>query len=76
MNSKDVIHFEISIDKDMLSKVMNTNESRFVPKKPKGNYHSVPHFRCPYCNCEVALYEDSPKYPYCKYCGQALDWRR
>lgn len=45
-----------------------------IPKKPSGDYHSVPHYRCPNCNREVVLYEISAKYPYCKYCGQAIDW--
>ena len=45
-----------------------------IPKKPSGDYHSVPHYRCPNCNREVVLYKDSTRYPYCKYCGQRLDW--
>lgn len=45
-----------------------------TPKKPKGDLHSVPHYRCPTCNKTVKLYEGSSTYPYCKYCGQKLDW--
>ena len=45
-----------------------------VAQKPKGEYDSVPHFRCPCCNSTVVLYCDSAKHPHCKYCGQKLDW--
>lgn len=45
-----------------------------TPKKPIGDFNSVPHYRCPNCMCTVKLYEDSHKYKYCLYCGQAIDW--
>lgn len=45
-----------------------------TPKKPIGDLHSVPHFRCPVCKNGVKTYEDSRVYPYCHHCGQALDW--
>lgn len=45
-----------------------------IPKKPKGDYHSVPHYRCPVCNKSVKTYEDSYKIPFCCWCGQRLDW--
>lgn len=35
---------------------------------------SVPHSRCPVCRNAVSVYIDSPKLPYCYWCGQALDW--
>ena len=45
-----------------------------IPKKVKGDYHSCPHYRCPNCNSSVKMYDDDNTYPYCAYCGQALDW--
>lgn len=45
-----------------------------IPKKPKGDYHSVPHYRCPSCNSAVKVFEDAHEYHWCLYCGQALDW--
>ena len=45
-----------------------------TPKKPIGDLHSVPHYRCPNCHSGVVMYEDSTKFPYCHHCGQALDW--
>ena len=47
---------------------------KLIPKKPIGDLHSVPHYRCPNCNNAVALYRYDYKYPNCKWCGQALDW--
>lgn len=47
---------------------------RSIPMKPIGDLNSVPHYRCPACNRAVALYEDSPKHPCCRWCGQKLDW--
>ena len=45
-----------------------------IPMKPVGDLHSVPHYRCPSCNGAIVMYEDSPEYPYCQWCGQALLW--
>ena len=45
-----------------------------IPQKPRGDYHSVPHYRCPSCLGGVKMYEDSIVYPYCHHCGQKLDW--
>lgn len=45
-----------------------------IPKKPIGDLHSCPHYRCPSCHRSVVLYEDSPKFPCCQWCGQKLDW--
>lgn len=44
-----------------------------IPKKPSW-VDSVPHSRCPACHNAVVTYIDSPKLPYCHWCGQALDW--
>lgn len=46
-----------------------------IPKKPSW-VDSVPHSRCPMCHNAVAVYIDSPKLPYCYWCGQALDWSK
>lgn len=35
-------------------------------KKPKGDLHSVPHYRCPNCNGTVKLYQNSKKDEICK----------
>ena len=45
-----------------------------MPKKPKGDYHSCPHYRCPNCNGSVKMYKKDNTYPRCAFCGQALDW--
>ena len=47
---------------------------RQIPKKPSGDYHSVPHYRCPECKCAVVMYENDSRHPFCKWCGQAIDW--
>lgn len=43
-------------------------------KKPKGDLHSVPHYRCPNCNSTVKLYQNSKKDEICKWCGQRIEW--
>ena len=43
-------------------------------EKPKGDFHSVPHYRCPKCNSAVRLYRNDPKSEKCGYCKQLLDW--
>lgn len=45
-----------------------------IPKKPKGDYDSVPHHRCPNCNGAIRVYCDDPYDPVCKFCGQRLLW--
>ena len=45
-----------------------------IPKKPIGDLHSVPHYRCPSCNNAVKMYEDDEVQPQCHYCNQKLDW--
>ena len=45
-----------------------------IPQKPKGDYHSCPHYRCPNCNSSVKMYETDNIYPHCAFCGQKLDW--
>lgn len=43
-------------------------------KEPKGDLHSVPHYRCPNCNSTVKLYQNSVKDEICRWCGQVIDW--
>ena len=45
-----------------------------IPKKPVGDLHSVPHYRCPTCKSAVVVFEKDTRYVFCKWCGQALDW--
>jgi len=47
-----------------------------IPKKPSGDLHSVPHYRCPSCHNAIVVYEYDYKYPNCKWCGQAIDWSK
>ena len=47
---------------------------RQIPKKPIGDLHSVPHYRCPACTDAVVVYENGYKLPHCPWCGQELDW--
>ena len=44
------------------------------PRRPIGDLHSVPHYRCPECNGAVVLYEDDVNPYSCKWCGQRLNW--
>ena len=44
-----------------------------IPQKPLW-VDNVPHSRCPVCDNVVAPYIDSPKLPYCYWCGQKLKW--
>ena len=60
-------------DNDAVEMAIDVMEKQ-IPKKPKGDYHSVPHYRCPVCNKSVKTYEDSYKIPFCCWCGQRLDW--
>ena len=50
-------------------------DKRDFVKKPIGDLHSVPHYRCPNCNGAVVMYCDDPRYPCCQWCGQRLDWK-
>lgn len=47
---------------------------RATPKKPIGDLHSVPHYRCPNCKKAVVVFENEAKFPYCHWCGQRIDW--
>lgn len=44
------------------------------PRKPIGDLHRVPHYKCPRCHGDVKIYRTSPVYLYCHHCGQRLDW--
>lgn len=41
-----------------------------IAKKPIGDLHSVPHYRCPTCKGTLSMYHTS----FCKCCGQAINW--
>lgn len=45
-----------------------------IPKKSIVDFHSAARYRCPNCNSTVNLNIDSPTFPFCSYCGQAIDW--
>jgi len=47
-----------------------------IPKKPK-QLESVDYFECPCCKRIITMHERAHgnlKIPFCKWCGQALDW--
>lgn len=46
-----------------------------IPKKPSGDLHSVPHYRCKACKCSVVMYKSDGKPIYCMWCGQKIDWK-
>lgn len=56
-----------------ICKIAKSACEKQIPKNPSW-VDSVPHSRCPICHNSVAVYIDSPKLPYCYWCGQALDW--
>ena len=80
MTNKETIKYLIDLIGDGL--VENVEAIRIalaaiekqIPNKPIGDFHSVPHYRCPNCNSTVKLYENSTIFPFCNYCGQAIDW--
>lgn len=55
---------------EVYNKLMGNKDA----KKPIGDLHSVPHYRCPSCNGAVVMYCNDLHYPYCQWCGQKLDW--
>ena len=64
----------MTIEQDKALSMAQKALAKQIPKKPV-NYDSVPHSRCPACNCAVKVFIDGHEYHYCLYCGQALDWR-
>ena len=44
-----------------------------IPKKPVLENRYSGHYNCPICN-EDCTYDTVFKYPYCPFCGQAIDW--
>ena len=62
----------MSIDawKDEICRLLEKAE----PKKPIGDLESCPRYRCPTCTGDVKFYIDSPAFPFCQHCGQAIDW--
>lgn len=78
MKENEVIHFEVSINKKKLYDALKSEaekDERLLQKKPL-NFHrtSLPLDRCPTCQRPLRLTEKHNKYPFCKYCGQAIDW--
>lgn len=78
---KAISHFKYGISHDIFKEPVTSYAKMAVAaldkrilKKPIGDLHSVPHYRCPNCNGAVAVYEYDFKYPNCKWCGQAIDW--
>lgn len=59
---------------DELQAVITDALKKQVPMKPKGDYHSVPHYRCPNCNRAVKVYDDDRVFDYCTWCGQKILW--
>lgn len=45
-----------------------------IAKKPIGDLHSVPHYRCPVCGGSVKTYEKDCGDRVCRWCGQFIDW--
>lgn len=66
------LNIEHPLHEKVLNIVVKALEKQ-IPQKPSW-VDSVPHSRCPVCHNAVATYIDSPKLPYCHWCGQALDW--
>lgn len=64
------IKYEYAINKSFVVDAL----MKATPKKPIGEFDSVPHWRCPRCNRAVVLYETDTKYPHCQWCGQNLKW--
>ena len=48
--------------------------AKYTPRKPK-KYDSLPFHRCPNCGGAIRIYSDDPYNKFCKFCGQAIDWR-
>lgn len=60
-------------DNKELQKLIDLALEKQIPQKPLWD-DNVPHSKCPVCNQVIAPYIDSPKTPYCYWCGQKLDW--
>lgn len=46
-----------------------------IPKEPTGDLSIVPHLRCPNCHrAVVVVLYSGDRFPFCQWCGQALDW--
>ena len=77
LNLKQAIKssFEQAMKECELSIGMTLKEAveKQISQKPLWD-DNVPHSRCPVCHNAVAVYIDSPKLPYCYWCGQKLDW--
>ena len=64
------------IEKDLEAVCMGAEAlEKMIPKVPRGDFNSCPHYRCPTCGSSVKMYERDFVYPHCQWCGQKLDWR-
>lgn len=64
------IKYECAINKSFVVDAL----MKATPRKPIGEFDSVPHWRCPACHRAVVLYETDTKFPCCQWCGQKLKW--
>lgn len=76
-----ISHFKYGISHDIFKEPVTSYAQiavealeKQMPKKPIGDLHSVPHYRCPNCNNAVVVYDHDYKYQCCKWCGQKLNW--
>lgn len=66
-------HFMMGLTENSINTIISALDKQ-IPKKPLGDLHCVPHFRCPSCKSSVRTLVSSTKTPYCAWCGQKLDW--
>ena len=45
-----------------------------IPRKPIGDLHSVPHYRCSVCYSSVKTYRGQHGVRFCRWCGQRILW--
>lgn len=45
-----------------------------LPVRPIGDLHSVPHFRCGFCNRAIVLFKNDKHPDVCRWCGLPIAW--
>lgn len=75
MSADDIVSTFEAAERQTALALFRSFVEKMTPKVPKGDYNSVPHYRCPQCFGSVKVFEDDPVYPHCHWCGQTLDWR-
>ena len=45
-----------------------------IKVKPKGEFDSMPHWRCGYCFKTLVLLKHDHKPDICRWCGRFVDW--